>query len=713
MKQVIQNTRNGELALCDVPAPGVEAGSVLVRTRASLISAGTERMVVDFARKNLAAKARARPDLVRKVLDKARKDGLGATMRAVLARLDEPLPLGYSAAGEVVAVGERLEGAFQVGQRVAVAGAGLANHAEINAVPRNLVAPIPDDVPFENACFSTLGAIAMHGVRNLGPQLGDVVAVLGVGLLGQIATQLLSLSGVRVVALDYDPSRLELAKTMGAERALNLSDAGLEQAVMAMTQGLGCDGVLIAAATESSEPFQTAAALARDRARVVLVGMTGTELPYREFMQKELSVVVSRSYGPGRYDNAFEGRGVRYPEGWVRWTETANLAECARLMSPSPPRFLDVGALITHRFDFDDAEKAYELVTGGAEPHLGVVLNYAGEPRAAPAFPAPKAAAGKCVLGVLGAGNFARTVLLPELKKNRDVTLHTVVTRRGPSADKTRQAFDFAQADTDVETALSNPDVNAVLIATRHDSHAELTARALEAGKSVLVEKPLALDRAQLNQVIEARNGSAGFFQVGFNRRFAPLVVQARDRLEKTAGPRHVLLRVNAGAIPAESWIQDAGEGGGRVLGEACHFIDLARFLVGAPIITVRAVAARIETGDDVAITLAFSDGSLGTVAYTALGDTALAKERIEAYAGGIALVIDDYQSLEIAEGGRVKRTKVVGARDKGFAGSLKAFAAAVSSGGPAPIDEAELAETALATIAAMESLRSGESVDI
>ncbi|MCZ6467807.1 MAG: zinc-binding alcohol dehydrogenase, partial [Alphaproteobacteria bacterium] len=444
MKQVIQSPRTGKLAVREVPAPKVTAGHVLVRTRASLISAGTERMSVEFARKSLAGKAKARPDLARQVLAKARRDGLRATWNAVLARLDEPMPLGYSAAGEVVAAGAGLEGVFRVGERVAVAGAGLANHAELNVVPRALVAPVPDDVPDEEACFATLAAISLHAVRTLGPGLGDVVAVLGVGLVGQLAVQLLTLSGARAVALDYNPGRLDLARRMGAQAALDLADGGVAEAVSALTAGVGCDGILIAAATDSSEPLATAAAIARDRARVCMVGDTGTAFPRREFMQKELNLVVSRSYGPGRYDEDFEGRGVKYPAGFVRWTETENLAECVRLMSPALARRLDVAPLISHRFPLDEAEAAYAMVTGASEPHLGVVLTYGGQPADAaaagarapgPSFAAPAAHPAGCVLGVIGAGNFARTVLLPELKKLAGVRLHTVVTRRGASAE--------------------------------------------------------------------------------------------------------------------------------------------------------------------------------------------------------------------------------------------------------------------------------------
>ncbi len=717
MKQVIQSTRTGKLNLTEVPAPKVKAGNILVATRASLISAGTERMVVEFARKSLAGKARERPDLVKKVLDKAKRDGVAATIRSVLARLDEPLPLGYSAAGEVIAVGAGLEGRFRVGQRVAVAGAGLANHAELNVIPANLAAPVPDDVTYEEACFGTLSCIAMHAVRNLGATLGESVAVIGAGLLGQLVARLLTLSGVRVMALDYNPERLDLARRMGAEAAVDLGRDQVDDAVSQLTHGRGMDGIIIAAATESSEPFKLAGTIARDRARVCMVGLTGTEFPYREFMQKELSLVVSRSYGPGRYDPDYEGRGVKYPEGWVRWTETENLGECVRLMSPSLERRLNVADLTTHTFALEKAEQAYDLVTGGSEPHLGVVLAYGGAaPGAAVSFPAPTTGKTRdgCVLGVIGAGGFARAVLLPELKKMSGVTLHTVATQRGASAEKTGDSFGFLHASADAEDVLGNPDINAVLIATRHDSHAELTARALEAGKSVLVEKPLALDRDGVNRVIGARNDSQGFFQIGFNRRFAPLSQKVRANLGRHGGAKFVLLRVNAGHVPAESWVHAADEGGGRILGEVCHFVDLARYFVASPIVSVQADTAQVSSGgcDDLNVALRFADGSLASIAYTGLGDSAYSKELIEAYAGGSVVTIDNFQSSTTADGGKIDTSRRQ-TQDKGFKPALRAFADAVAGGGPAPIDEAELIETTLATIAIMESLREGRRIDL
>jgi predicted dehydrogenase/threonine dehydrogenase-like Zn-dependent dehydrogenase len=721
MKQLIQSARTGKLTVADVPDPVAGDGEVLVRTRASLISAGTERMVVDFAKKGLVAKARARPDLVRKVIDKARRDGAAAAFRAVMSRLDEPLPLGYSAAGEIVALGRGVEGRFRIGQRVAIAGAGLANHAEINAVPVNLVAPVPDDVNDEEACFGTVAAIALHGVRNMGIELGDVGAVVGVGLVGQIAVEFLDLAGVRVVALDVRKDRLDLATFGGAQLVWNMADGDPSRAVLDYTGGLGCDGVLIAAATDDSTPFETAAAIARDRARISVVGMTGTEFPYREFMQKELSLVVSRSYGPGRYDDDFERRGMKYPAGYVRWTEARNLEFALRIMSRRRDRRLYVEQFITHRFDLADAEAAYRLVTENSEPNLGVVLRYPSAPAPrAPRVRIPRhvsspAEMRECVVGVIGAGNFARAVLLPRLKSGGRCRLHTVATRRGATAEHVRAAFGFERSAADVAEVLASDDINAVVIATPHGSHASLVAAALAAEKHVFVEKPLALTRAELDAIAAARSRSAAFFQVGFNRRFAPYAVAARDRLARAGGKKFVVIRVNAGALPPGHAVNAAENGYGRILGEACHFVDLARFLIGSRIISVHAAAARGDSGvcDDVSVSLSFADGGLATIAYTALGDASFAKEQIEAYAGGIVVTIEDFRRMVVVADGKAQRSKEVAGQDKGHAAEIDAFVAAVAAGGPPPLDEAESIETSLATIAIVESLQTGATVNL
>lgn len=719
VKQILQSARTGELGLREVPGPKVRAGHILVRNHASLISAGTERMVVDFAKKSLLAKAKARPDLVRKVVDKVKRDGLAATMQSVRARLDEPLPLGYSATAEVVAVGAGLEGVFSVGQRVAVAGAGVANHADYNVVPRNLAVPIPDGVADEEACFATLGSIAMHGVRLLEPALGDTVGVVGVGLVGQLATAFLARSGARVVAMDYDPWRLEVARAMGAEMTWNLGDGDPEEAVLTFTDGLGCDSVVIAAATSDSSPFQVAAAVARDRAKVSLVGITGTEFPYREFMKKELSVVVSRSYGPGRYDGDYEARGMKYPPGYVRWTETENLAQVVRLMEPGRTHRLDVKPLITHSFDFAQAEDAYALVSRGGERYLGVILTYP-EPAQSPEslrapviLRQPRAGAGRCVLGMIGAGSFARTKLLPALSKLKDCEFRTIATARGSSAEDVGRKFGFATAVADTDVVFDDPEINAVLIATPHSSHAALTTRALQAGKSVFVEKPLALTMEELNGIVAARNATNAFFMVGFNRRFAPMVAKAREHLAKVTGPRTLLLRVNAGQLPADSWQRDADEGNGRILGEVCHFVDLARYMLGQPIEQVQALSAAPTRGlcEDLTVTLRMADGSLATILYTAMGDIAFSKERFECFAGGTVLCIDNFRTMEVVTDGRSRKSTSAISQDKGHDAEMAAFVRAVAEGGAAPIPEDELVESSAATIAVLEALQSGSAV--
>lgn len=718
MKQVIQSRRTGKLAVKDVPAPSqVPPGHLLVETRASLISAGTERMVVDFARKSLAGKARARPDLVRKVLEKARRDGVRATYQTVMARLDEPLPLGYSAAGRVARVGEGLEGRFRVGDRVAIAGAGIANHADLNLVPENLAVPIPDGISDADAAYGTLGAIALHAVRNADPKLGETVAVIGLGLVGQLACRFATLSGARVVAVDYHPGRRGLAAKLGADIALDPGADDPAAIVGGLTQGLGCDSIVIAAATDKSDPLHLAAEIARDRARVVMVGLTGTTFSYPAFMKKELNLIVSRSYGPGRYDADFEDRGMKYPPGFVRWTETENLGEVVRLMGnkgDGRAAALDVAPLTSHTFPIADAENAYAMITEGTEDHLGVVLTYDGQTSgsvaSAPAFKTQsRKQTGALRIGMIGAGAFATAMILPDLKRRGDIQLAAIATQRGASADHAQSTFGFEATASDPAAVLDDPTINAVIIATRHDSHASLTAQALKAGKPVLVEKPIGLSLEEIAAVAGARAKSDAFFQIGFNRRFAPFTLRIKEALAKQTGPRNVLMRINAGAIPADHWVHSPSEGGGRILGEACHFIDLARDLVGASIRTVQADAARSETTDDVTLSLTFSDGSLATVLYTASGDSGLAKERIELFVGGDAHIIEDFRAYVHHSGG--KASEVNASQDKGIGASLSAFLSAAKGDTPPAVSEEELLETSRATVQVLESLRTGSRI--
>ena len=723
MKQLVLGAKDGELSVAEVPPPTLRPGHLLVHTRASLVSAGTERLAVGFAKSSLWRKARARPDLVRQTLAKLRRDGIAATAHAVRTRLDEPLALGYSASGVVVAVGSGLEGQFQRGQQVAIAGAGVANHATLNLVPGNLAAPVPAGVPDEAACYATVCAVALHAVRLSKPELGGWCAVVGVGLVGQLAAQLLALSGVRVLALDFDADRLALAERLGADTTCDLGEQDAGAVAAAATGGLGCDAVVIAAATTSSLPFETAAQIARDRAVVAVVGNTGTAFPYREYMAKELKVVVSRSYGPGRYDEDYEQHGIRYPPGYVRWTETANLAAALDLMRPDRPQRLDPVALTTHQFDFAAAPDAYAMIAAGREPHLGVVLRYPEQTDA----PAPLAAAsdtskqtpalrrtsGRCRLGVIGAGTHARTVLLPLLAKLPACELHTLATARGISAAHTRGRLGFRRATTDAEEVFNDPDIDAVVIATPHSLHAAQAERALAAGKPVLVEKPLALTRRALGSVAAAAERSNAFLLVGFNRRFAPLTLAAQAHLDTRPGRRHMLLRVNAGPLPADSWQRREDEGGGRILGEACHFIDLGTFLGGAPAATVQAQAVAADgLREDATIVLQLANGNVATIFYTALGHGAAGKELIEAYVGGSVARIDDFRRLTLWDmGRRPRRTR--GRQDKGHAAELEAFVNAVVTGGPSPVPLAEQMNASAATLAAVESLADGGRIPV
>ena len=720
MKQVIQNAKGGKLHLKEVPAPRVGTGALLVQTEASLISSGTERQMVGFAQSNMLSKARSRPDLVKKVIDKVRRDGPVATLNSVLARLDEPLPLGYSAAGRVVEVGAGLEGVYKPGQRVAMAGIALANHAEFNAVPANLVVPVPAGVTAGQACFSTVSSIALHSVRLIGPRLGDVVAVIGAGLVGLLAAQFAKLSGARVVMLDYDAKRLDLAKQLGAEVTINLTGGNPAESVLEVTRGIGCDAVLIAAATPSSEPFAVAAEIARDRATVCLVGITGTEFPYRPYMAKELNIVVSRSYGPGRYDRDYESKHVKYPLGYVRWTENENLRECARLMSPALSPRLNVESLVSHRFPFAEAEKAYDLVLNGTEPHLGVVLVYDGEPvkpegviHATTLAGQGKASPAAVKISAVGAGNFGKTMILPALKANAKVELRSLVTSRGVSSEGSGGKFGFLRASTDVNDALNDAASTAVVVTTPHANHANLVVKFLGAGKHVFVEKPLALTHEELAAIVAARSQSPAFFMVGFNRRFAPHIVEARKFMQSKPGRATVSLRVNAGQLPPDSWQRDAEEGHGRILGELCHFIDLAMFLTGEPLKALSASSADAARGlcEDVSVSLQFADGSLATIVYTALGDTSFSKELIECYRGGAVCRTDNYRELLVVADGKPVLKKSTMSQDKGHKAQIAAFVEGVASGIP-PVDEQSLIDSSMATLAVLESLRLNRPVD-
>lgn len=689
MKQVEQNYRSGLLRVIEVPAPGAADGTALVRSRVSLISAGTEKQIVELARSSLAGKAMARPDLVRQTLRKVKTEGLAATARKVRAKIDTPFPLGYSLAGEVLTAGPG--SGVAAGERVACAGAGIANHAEYNAVPRNLMARIPEGVDDEAASFVTVGAIALQGVRVAAPTLGERVVVIGLGLIGLLTVQLLKANGCRVLGFDPNPERAALARELGADLAVS---EALAATVTGFTGGHGADAVIVAASSKSSEPLNQAAEISRLKGRVVLVGMVGMTIDREPFYKRELDLRLSLSYGPGRHDPSYELEGHDYPLAYVRWTEQRNMRAFLELVASgqvTPQR------LVTHRFPIAEAEKAYALLEG-SEPYLAILLTYpTGEAEPLRAVRVGNAAAPGAAGGVafIGLGNYAKSVLLPAFRKAGAGPLRTVVTATGLSAHAGAEKYGFAQAATDPGAAFADDDVATIVIATRHDTHAALAIRALEAGKNVFVEKPLALNREDLRAVIAAAQTAPGLLTVGFNRRFAPMIEEARQALKGRTGPLVMNYRVNAGTIQRDNWVHGP-QGGGRIVGEACHFVDTLAALAGAPVRTVEAVR---PTGveDSVAAVLRFADGSVGTILYTSIGDPAVAKERIEIFGDGIVIEIEDFSAIAISRGGRTRRRKA--AQDKGQSNLVRAFLSAVVRGGPPPIPLAELEAVSAATL--------------
>ncbi|QGP92684.1 L-threonine 3-dehydrogenase [Neomoorella glycerini] len=716
MKQLLQSYRNGALSVMDVPVPRLGTNQVLVATRASVISAGTERAVAEFSEKSLVGKARSRPDLVRQVIKKVQTDGLVAAAQAAFARLDVPLALGYSSAGEVVEVGPGVQG-FKVGDRVACAGGGYASHAEVVAVPRNLLVPIPDGVSYEQAAFTTVGAVALQGVRLAELKLGERVVVLGLGLIGLLTVQLVKAAGCLVLGSDPDPERVRLSLELGADLAV-VTGQDLIEAVAEFTRGRGADAVLITAATSSNEPTELAGEISRLKGRVVAVGDVGMNIPRRIYYPKELEYKISMSYGPGRYDPNYEEKGIDYPYAYVPFTEQRNMETILQLVKEgkvTPER------LITHRFTLAEAERAYRLIKGEtAEKYLGVIFTYTGAVelnrtvilREGTAAPGSRGA-GEVRLGMLGAGNFARLMLLPRLKKMPGVNLIGLATATGLSGRYTGEKYGFGYCTTDTEKVLSDTEINAVVIATRHNTHAGLAVRALRAGKHVFVEKPLATTEEELDMVLKAAGESSGTLMVGFNRRFAPLGRLAREVFGSHSQPLCMLYRVNAGYIPPEHWTQAQEEGGGRVIGEVCHFVDFLQFVCGSPPVAVSACGVKsgsLSPEDHLTVSLRFADGSIGTVLYFANGDKAVPKEYVEIYGGGKTLIIDDFRGGRLAQGGRVRK---VGSRrqDKGHTQELISWLKVVKEGGSSPVPLAESAATTMATFAIIESLRQGGAV--
>jgi predicted dehydrogenase/threonine dehydrogenase-like Zn-dependent dehydrogenase len=704
MKQILQNLRTGGTQVTEVPCPRESSGQLLIRTTRSLISAGTERMMVDFGKANPLEKARQQPDKVRMVLDKIKTDGLMPTLDTVRNKLEQPLPLGYCNVGEVLEVGKGVEG-FAVGDRVASNG----KHAEVVSVPLNLCARIPDSVSDEAAAFTVVGAIALQGIRLVQPTLGEAVVVTGLGLIGQIAVQLLRANGCRVLGIDFDPAKLAMARSFGAE-VVNLG-AGEDpvQAAERFSRGRGVDAVLVTAATKSSEPMHQAALMCRKRGRIVLVGVTGLELSRDDFFKKELTFQVSASYGPGRYDPDYEEKGQDYPVGFVRWTEQRNFEAVLDMLADGR---LDVQPLISHRFGLEQTEAAYAVV-GGSEPSMGILLEYPTRPEkedsvvreptvrmAAQAVSRPKIA--DPAVAFVGSGNYATGVLIPAFKA-AGAHLASVASSAGVSGVHAARKYGFDETTTDTDSLFADPKVDALVITTRHNSHAGFVLQALAAGKHVFVEKPICLTLAELDEIEAAHarleeQGKAPLVMVGFNRRFAPQVQQIKSLLAGVNGPKSFVMTVNAGAIPADHWTQDMEVGGGRIVGEGCHFIDLLRFLAGSPIAAHSRLAMDSATGDTVTLQLGFADGSIGTVHYFANGCKAFPKERLEVFAAGRVLELDNFRKLKAYAWPGFKRMNLW-SQDKGQKACAAAFVKAIADGGMAPIPFAEIVEASRVSI--------------
>ena len=655
MKQVFQNYRDGALRVEDVPAPAVRPGTLLVRTRASVISSGTERLMVSLARMSLLGKARSRPDLVKQVLDKLRTEGFRETWLQATSRLDTPVPLGYTCAGDVVEVAPGVQG-ISVGQAVACLGSGYASHAEMVRVPLNLLCPIPAGVSYEHAAFVGLGAIVLHGVRNAQVQLGDRVGVIGLGLLGLLAVQLLKASGARVFGVDVAPDKVALATRLGADHATSSTGYEAVQEAMAFSEGVGLDAVLIFASTRSSGPVEMAGEMARSRARIVAVGAVGLTIPRELYYHKELSVVVSRSWGPGIEDPRYERKGVDYPIEYVRWTQQRNMQAFLELVASGK---VNLDPIITHRFSIDEAERAYDIITGKRpEPHIAIVLTYperdatvrrldVGCPPARQPLHSAQPT-GPIGVGLIGAGLFAKGTLLPRLRRERGIQLTGVVTTSGLTGRHVAERYGFRFCATDVDELLYDRDTQAVVIATRHGDHADLVCRALRAGKHVFVEKPLAVNEEQLRVVMEAARESDRILMVGFNRRYSPFTRVAKEWLGRETGPLSLVIRVNAGLLAPGSWVVDPEEGAGRIIGEVCHFVDLAQYLTGSLVREVSAFGMGGAAGPDndtTHATLILQDGSVATIVYSALGHKGFPRERVEAFRGRGVCVIDNFRS--------------------------------------------------------------------
>lgn len=704
MKQILQSLSSGDIAVEDIPAPQVTKGTLLIETHKTLISAGTERMLLDFGKAGMIGKVKQQPDKVKEVLEKVKTDGVLTTMEAVKSKLDQPIPLGYCNVGHVLQVGEGVEG-FQVGDRVLSNGA----HAEIVRVPQNLCVKVPEAVADEQAAFTVLGAIGLQGIRLVQPTLGECVVVQGLGIIGLMTVQLLIAHGCRVLGADYDTQKCELAKSFGAEAVDLSAGEDLQDRADAFSRGRGVDAVLITASSKSDDIVHQAATISRKRGRIVLVGVVGLNLRRDDFYEKELSFQVSCSYGAGRYDPNYEDKGQDYPVGYVRWTEGRNFEAVLDMLATGK---LDVKPLISQHFKIEQAQQAYQAL--GDTQNLGLILDYDADQANAKqdrlvalnneASHEPSASSAEQVIAFIGAGNYASRTLMPAFK-SAGASLSSVITSQGVSGVIHGKKQGFTKAGTDFETALQDTSTNTVVIATQHHLHAEQAIKALEYGKHVFIEKPLCMTLDELWSIEkayeQANQQHSTLLMVGFNRRFAPLIAMLKQRLVSTQSPKSFVMTVNAGYISADHWTQDPEIGGGRIIGEACHFIDLLRYLAGSAIVNYYAMPMKRDhqtVSDVVSIQLQFADGSVGAVHYFANGHKSLSKERLEVFCGGKVLQLDNFRSLK-GFGWPGFKSKKYWRQDKGQKACAKAFAEAIRQGQSAPISFEQIKEVSQVTI--------------
>jgi predicted dehydrogenase/threonine dehydrogenase-like Zn-dependent dehydrogenase len=714
MKQIIQNLKSGETLLEEVPAPLVRKGHLLIRTHRSLVSLGTEKMLVEFGKSNLISKARQQPEKVKQVLDKIKTDGLIPTLEAVFNKLDEPLPLGYCNAGEVIEVGEGIS-EFKIGDRVVSNG----GHAEYVSIPKNLCARIPDNVSYEEAAFTVIGSIGLQGIRLVQPTLGETIAVIGLGLIGLITAELLIANGCNVIGFDFDDKKVRLAEQKGV-KAFN-TGKGIDsvKTVEDLTNGIGADAVIITASTKSNEVISQSAQMSRQRGRIVLVGVIGLDINRADFYKKELTFQVSCSYGPGRYDENYESRGIDYPLAFVRWTEQRNFQTILNAISIGK---LNVSSLITERVKLQNYREIYNNMGGGS---VASILEYetlttetSNKPASVVQLKDISFSGSKGIIGIVGAGNFTKMTMLPALK-DTGAGFKYVASAGGVTANALAKKFGFSHSTTDYRQILADGEVDLVLITTRHNLHAAMTVETLKAGKHVFVEKPLAITQTQLDEVYSLYTGQRNGVQlkslsVGFNRRFSPHSQKVKQLIGNSNMPINMIATMNAGSIPADVWVHDMNVGGGRIIGEACHFIDLMTYINGSKVISVNMAALGnnpAENTDNAIITLKFENGSQGVINYFSNGSKAYSKERIEVYSQGRTLIVDNFRKTEGFgfKGFSSLKTKL----DKGHKAQFGLLVKSVKEGGKAPIPLDEIINTTKASFAAIESLKQGKRVDI